>query len=75
METLVYIILSFIIGLSSAVRACHWFLTPKDDLYSDYRNTIDISKEDFNKRLIKKRLIWGGMTVAMFACLFYLFMK
>ncbi len=75
METLVYIILFFVLGVSSAVRAFHWFLTPKDELYSDYRNTIDISKEDFNRRLIKKRAIWGIITIMMFAGLLYLFTK
>ena len=73
MEKILLITGLFLLGLLSASRVFYWYLSPIVDLYSAYRNSIDINKKDFAARLIKNRAIWFLLMLAGFAVSSYFF--
>jgi hypothetical protein len=73
MDKIAYMIVLFVVGFFSASRAFHYIATPTDDLYSHYRNTIDVSPEHFKKRLRTKRIVWAITTAILLGSAFYLF--
>ena len=75
MEKIAYIIVLFVLGAFSASRAFYWLSTPKDELYSFYRNTIDISPSDFKKHLLRKRALWTVLAAALLPSAFLLLFK
>ncbi len=58
-ETFVWIVLLLSLLALSLVPNLYYILKGKEEFYSDYRNEIDISREDFNKRYLRKRIIWA----------------
>ena len=75
MEKISYIIVLFVLGAFSASRAFYWLSTPKDELYSLYRNTIDISPSDFKKHLMQKRVLWTVLAATLLPSAFFLLFK
>ena len=73
MEKILLITGLFLLGLLSASRVFYWYFSPIDDLYSAYRNSIDINKKDIAPRLIKKRAICLLLMLAGFAGSSYFF--
>jgi hypothetical protein len=73
MDKIAYMIVLFVVGFFSASRAFYYIATPTDELYSHYRNTIDVSPEHFKKRLRAKRTAWAISTVVLLGSAFYLF--
>lgn len=58
-ETFVWILLLLTLLALSLVPNIYYILKGKEEFYSDYRNEIDISREDFNRRYMTKRIIWA----------------
>lgn len=73
MDNIAYMIFLFVMGFYAASRAFHYLFTPTDELYSYYRNTIDVSPTHFKKRLVWKRIIWAVVTIALLVPAFYMF--
>ena len=73
MDKIAYMIVLFVVGFFSLSRVFYYIATPTDDLYSHYRNTIDVSPEHFKKRLRAKRIVWVITTAVLLGSAFYLF--
>ena len=58
-ETFVWILILLTLLALSLVPNLYYILKGKEEFYSDYRNEIDISREDFNRRYMTKRIIWA----------------
>ena len=71
MKDLVYIVISLVLGLFLASKALKLFLTPQEDLYSDYRNKYDYGEGLFKKMLFTKRLIYTSLAIALLSFTVY----
>lgn len=56
-ETFVWILILLTLLALSLVPNLYYILKEKEEFYSDYRNEINISREDFNRRYMTKRII------------------
>ena len=73
MEKVAYMIFLFVMGFYAAARAFHYLFTSPDELYSYYRNTIDVSPAHFRKRLTYKRIMWVIVSALLLVPAFYMF--
>lgn len=64
-ETFVWILLLLTLLALSLVPNIYYILKGKEEFYSDYRNEIDISREDFNRRYMTKRIIWAAIPLLL----------
>ena len=58
-ETFAWILILLALLALSLIPNLYYILKGKEEFYSDYRNEIDISREDFNRRYMTKRIIWA----------------
>lgn len=58
-ETFAWILILLTMLALSLIPNLYYILKGKEEFYSDYRNEIDISREDFNRRYMTKRIIWA----------------
>lgn len=58
-ETFAWILILPALLALSLIPNLYYILKGKEEFYSDYRNEIDISREDFNRRYMTKRIIWA----------------
>ncbi len=58
-ETFAWILILLAMLALSLIPNLYYILKGKEEFYSDYRNEIDISREDFNRRYMTKRIIWA----------------
>ncbi|MBO7521345.1 MAG: hypothetical protein J6T16_03800 [Opitutales bacterium] len=58
-ETFVWLMILLSMLALSLVPNLYYLFKSKDDLYSDYRNTIDIGRQDFERRYKRNRVIWA----------------
>lgn len=66
-ETFVWDMLLLCFLALSLVPNLYYIFKSKDDFYSDYRNTIDISREDFEARYKAKRIVWAAIPALILA--------
>ena len=66
-ETFVWDMLLLCFLALSLVPNLYYIFKSKDDFYSDYRNTIDISREDFEARYRAKRIVWAAIPALILA--------
>lgn len=71
MQTLVYIVVCLVLGLFFATKAYKFFFTPKEDLYSDYRNEYDYGAELFKKILYTKRVVYTALSAVLLSLAVY----
>ncbi len=58
-ERITIILLMLLFCMWSGAVLCKLYFTSMDELYSVYRNTIDLSPRDFRHRLAVKRTVAG----------------
>lgn len=58
-ETFAWILILLALLALSLIPNLYYILKGKEEFYSDYRNEIDISREDFNRRYMTKRITWA----------------
>ena len=58
-ETFVWFMILMCMLALSLVPNLYYIFKSKDDFYSDYRNAIDIGRQDFERRYKRKRIIWA----------------
>ncbi|MBR4597298.1 MAG: hypothetical protein IKO42_02745 [Opitutales bacterium] len=58
-ETFVWFMILLCMLALSLVPNLYYIFKSKDDFYSDYRNTIDIGRKDFERRYKRNRIIWA----------------
>ncbi len=68
MEILVYGFLALVFGVFFLSMTLRLFLTPFDDLYSNFRNTKDTGFDRFKRELLFKR-IFSALLTAVFLVL------
>lgn len=68
MEVLVYGFLALVFGVFFLTITLRLFLTPLDDLYSNFRNTKDTGFDRFKRELFFKR-IFSALAAAAFLVL------
>lgn len=68
MEILVYGFLALVFGVFFLSMTLRLFLTPFDDLYSNFRNTKDTGFDRFKRGLLFKR-IFSALLTAVFLVL------
>ncbi len=73
MEKIILMAALFLFGILSLTKAAHWCFTDIDELYSSYRNNIDVNWGDFRMRLFAKRAFWSIVSAALLFSAFYLF--
>ena len=73
MDKVAYMILLFVLGFFSVSRAFHYFSTSNEELYSYYRNTIDVSSTHFKIYLLLKRVLWVSLSLLFLCPAFYMF--
>ena len=71
MKDLVYIVVSLVLGLFFASKALKFFLTPEEDLYSDYRNKYDYGRNLFRRMLFAKRVAYTLLAVVLLSFTVY----
>lgn len=65
MEKIIWMSTLILFGVFSLTRVFYWYLTPRDELYSYYRNEIDRVGNDFALRLWMKRTLWLTATIVL----------
>ena len=73
MDKVAYMILLFVLGFFSVSRASHYIFTSQEELYSNYRNTIDVSPSHFKRYLLTKRVLWIVLSLLFLLPAFYMF--
>ena len=63
MEILVYGFLALVFGVFFLSITLRLFLTPVDDLYSNFRNTKDTGFDRFKRELLFKRIFFALLAV------------
>lgn len=73
-ERLIWILLVLVLLIKVCERMWYYYMTPSDDLYSDYRNEVDEGEKRFKAMLREKKIVWAVMFVIIvflqFALLF-----
>ena len=54
----IHLAMSLLIGVTFLAKSVLLFLTPIDDMYSDYRNTSDYGYNKFIRNLWFKRIVY-----------------
>ncbi len=57
-ERLILIVLIFVVFIKVCERLWNYFARPREDVYSDYRNTIDAGVRRFNRMYLFYRVFW-----------------
>jgi len=75
MENIALITLLLVLGAFTFSRVWYYFITPTEELYSYYRNYLDVSPTHFKKYLAKKRAAWVAACAVFFSLAGYMIFK
>lgn len=67
------LILDFLAFCLCARCLYRYAFTEKDEIFSNYRNRIDVSESHFERWLLKKRIAWWSLTLLFGGLFIFLF--